>query len=191
MYIELSGTHEPNMLLRVHLPIDDSKYKKIGEDVLNAEDLNESVYDWLEPYLSDYRNLSDDFVSWYKKNEEDAWFDLREDEEGVLYAATGDTEGIKFLDQIDFFTIDYNGFEINIEGFSKDSYTFGFFIDPDGGILRACDEEHSFWFYDELECLHEYYSKQEYTLKSALDDLVAHSDDYQNEEEDEEDEEEG
>ena len=63
MYIELSGTHEPNMLLRVHLPIDDSKYKKIGEDVLNAEDLNESVYDWLKPYLSDYRNLSDDFVS--------------------------------------------------------------------------------------------------------------------------------
>ena len=191
MYIELSGTHEPKKLLRVHLPIDDSKYKKIGEDVLNAEDLNESVYDWLKPYLSYYRNLSDDFVSWYKKNEEDAWFDLREDEEGVLYAATGDTEGIKFLDKIDLFTIDYNGFEINIEGFSKDSYTFCFFIDPDGGILRACDEEHSFWFYDELEYLHKYYSKQEYTLKSALDDLIAHSDDYQNEEEDEEDEEEG
>lgn len=38
MYIELSGTHASNMLLRVNLPIDDSKYKKIGEDVqaLNA-----------------------------------------------------------------------------------------------------------------------------------------------------------
>lgn len=179
------------MLLRVHLPIDDSKYKKIGEDVLNAEDLNESVYDWLKPYLSDYRNLSDDFVSWYKKNEEDAWFDLREDEEGVLQAATGDTEGIKFLDQIDFFTIDYNGFEINIEGFSKDDYFLGFWIDPDGGILRASDEERGFGFYDDLNNDDVCYPRKEYSFKAALDDLIAHSDDYQNEEEDEEDEEEG
>lgn len=193
MYIELSGTHAHNMLLSVNLPIDDSKYKKIGEDVLDAEDVNESVSEWLEPYLSDGRDHSDDFAAWYKKNKENAWFDLREDEEGELYAAAGDNEGIKFLDCIDFFTVDYVGFEINVEVSSKDYYVFGFWIDPDGGILRASDEERGFGFYDDLENSHEYYSKQEYTLKSALDDLIAHSDDYQNsdnEEEDEEDEDE-
>lgn len=187
MYIELSGTHASNMLLRVNLPIDDSKYKKIGEDVLDAEDVNESVSEWFVPYLSDGRNHSDDFAAWYKKNEENTWFDLREDEEGVFYAATGDTEGIKFLDRIDFFTIDYNGFEINVEGFSKDDYTLGFWIDSDGGILRASDEERAFDFYDDLEDSHEYYSKQEYTLKSALDNLIAHSGDYQNSDNEDED----
>lgn len=188
MYIELSGTHAHNMLLSVNLPLDDSKYKKIGEDVLNAEDVNESVLKWLEPYLSDGRDHSDDFVAWYKENEENAWFDLREDEEGVFYAAAGDNDGIKFLDRIDFFSVDYNGFEINVEGFSKDNYVFGFWIDPDGGILRASDEERDFVFYDGLKNSHEYYSKQEYTLKSALDNLIAHSDDYQNPDNEEEEE---
>ena len=166
------------MLLRVNLPIDDSKYKKIGEDVLDVEDVNESVSEWLEPYLSDGSDHSDDFAAWYKENKENAWFDLREDEEGKLYAAAGDNEGIKFLDCIDFFTIDYLGFEINVEGFSKDDYALGFWIDPDGGILRASDEERGFGAYDDLENSHKYYSKKEYTFKSALDDLIAHSDDY-------------
>lgn len=186
MYIELSGTHAPNMLLSVILPVDDSKYKKIGEDVLDAEDVNESVSEWLEPYIAAGSDHSDDFAAWYKENEENAWFDLREDEEGVFYAAAGDNDGIKFLDRIDFFTVDYNGFEINVEGFSKDDYVFGFWIDPDGGILRASDEERGFGFYDDLENSHEYYSKQEYTLKSALDDLINHSDDYQNPDNEEE-----
>lgn len=188
MYIELSGTHAHNLLLSVNLPIDDSKYKKIGEDVLDAEDVNESVSEWFEPYLSDGRNHSDDFAAWYKANEENTWFDLREDEKGVFYAAAGDTEGIKFLDLIDSFTIDYYGFEINVEGFCMDSYTFGFWIDPDGGILRASDEERGFTFYDDLENSNEFYSKQEYTFKSALDDLIAHSDDYQNPDNEEEEE---
>lgn len=186
MYIELSGTHAPNMLLSINLPIDVRKYKKIGEDVLDAEDVNESVSKWLEPYLSDGRNHSNGFAAWYKENKENAWFDLREDEEGIFYAAAGDNEGIKFLDLIDFFTVDYYGFEINVEGFSKDDYVFGFWIDPDGGILRASDEERGFDFYDDLENSHEYYSKHEYTLKSALDDLIAHSDDYQNPDNEEE-----
>ena len=178
------------MLLSVNLPIDDSKYKKIGEDVLDAEDVNESVSEWFEPYLSDGSDHSDDFAAWYKENKENAWFDLREDEEGELYAAAGDNEGIKFLDRIDFFTIDYNGFEINVEGSSKDDYTLGFWIDPDGGILRASDEERGFGFYDDLKNSHKYYSKQEYTLKSALEVPIAHSDDYQNSDNEEEDEEE-
>lgn len=186
MYIELSGTHKPNMLLRVHLPIDDSKYKKIGEDVLDAEDVNESVLKWLEPYLSDGCDHSDDFAAWYKKNKENAWFDLREDEEGVFYAAAGDNDGIKFLDLIDFFTVDYNGFEINVEGFSKDDYFFSFWIDPDGGILRASDEERGFGCYDDLNNDDVCYSRKEYSFKAALGDLVAHSDDYQNPDNEEE-----
>lgn len=190
MYIELSGTHAYNMSLSVKLPIDDSKYKKIGEDVLDAEDVNDSVSKWFEPYLSDASHHSDDFAAWYKGNEENAWFDLREDDEGVFYAAAGDNGGIKFLDRIDFFTIDYNGFEINIEGLSKDYYAFGFWIGPDGGILRASDEERGFGFYDDLDNSQKNYSKQEYTLKSALDDLIAHSDDYQNPDNEEKNEEE-
>ena len=188
MYIELSGTHAHNLLLSVNLPIDDSKYKKIGEDVFDAEDVNKSVLKWLEPYLSDGRDHSDDFAAWYKKNEENAWFDLREDEEGIFYAAAGDNEGIKFLDRIDFFTVDYYGFEINVEGFSKDDYFFSFWIDPDGGILQASDEERGFCFYDDLNNDEACYSRKEYSFKAALDDLVAHSDDYQNPDNEEEEE---
>lgn len=191
MYIELSGTHTPNLLLIVKLPIDDSKYKKIGKDVLDAEDVNESVSEWFEPYLSGGSRHSDDFAAWYKENEENAWFDLREDEEGDFYAAAGDNDCIKFLDLIDFFTVDYYGFEINVEGFSKDKYFFGFWIDPDGGILRASDEERGFFFYDDLNNDDVSYPRKEYSFKAALDDLIAHSDDYQNpDNEDEEEEEE-
>ena len=190
MYIKLSGTHTSNMLLSVNLPIDDSKYKKIGEDVLDAEDVNESVFEWLEPYLSNGHDHSDDFAAWYKKNEGNAWFDLREDEEGTLYAAAGDNDGIKFLDRIDFFTVDYYGFEINVEGFSKDNYIFGFWIDPDGGILRASDEERGFFSYDDLNNDCAYYPREEYSFKEALDDLIDHSDDYQNLDNEEENEEE-
>lgn len=190
MYIELSGTHTYNMLLIAKLPIDDSKYKKIGEDVFDAEDVNESVSKWFEPYLSGGRYHSDDFAAWYKENEENAWFDLREDEEGTLYAAAGDNDGIKFLDCIDFFTVDYYGFEINVEGSSKDNYIFGFWIDPDGGILRASDEERGFFFSDDLNNDDAYYPRKEYSFKAALDDLIAHSDDYQNPDNEEENEEE-
>nr|DAI88999.1 MAG TPA: hypothetical protein [Caudoviricetes sp.] len=126
-------------------------------------------------------------AKWYKDHEKEAWYDLREDEEGILYIAVGDNDGLKFIGYIDHITVDYEGYEINIYGgWSKDNYIFGFWIDPDGGILRASDEERGSRFYDDLENSHEYYSKQEYTLKSALDDLIAHSDDYQNPDNEEE-----
>ena len=190
MYIKLSGSHTPHLLLSVILPIDDSKYKKIGEDVLDAEDVNESVFEWLKPYLSGGSRHSGDFAAWYKENEENAWFDLREDEEGDFYAAAGDNDYIKFLDRIDFFTVDYYGFEINVVGFSKDKYFFSFWIDPDGGILRASDEERGFCFYDDLNNDDVSYPRKEYSFRAALDDIIAHSDDYQNPNNEEENEEE-
>lgn len=114
---------------------------------------------------------------------------MREDEEGNLYVAVGDNDGLKFIGRIDHVTVDYEGFEINIYGgWSKDDYIFGFSIDPDGGILRASDDERGFDFYDDLESNEAYYPKKDYTLKSAIDDLISNSDKYQNtcEEEDEE-----
>lgn len=187
MYIRIVGVHCEELLLEANLPIVDDKYIKFGKDFFNEEDVNDSVFDYFKYYLNDFQNYSYSFIQWYKKNKESAWFDLRIDDEGKLYAAAGDTEGIKFLDPInDYITIDYCGFEINIEPCYKYKYVFSFSIDPDGGILRASDEERGFFFYDDLNSASESYPMVAYSLKSALDDLVSHSDDYRNMEEDEE-----
>ena len=174
MNIIISGTHHSSDLLSVNLPIDNNKYHKICEG-LDAEAVNDGVYDWFEPFLS-YSGLK----AWFDKNYDSAWFDILEDEEDFFYAAAGDNEGIKFLESFDFFTIEYDGYEINIERSFKGNYVLGFFIDPDGGILLASDEERGAAFYESLHDSEKCYSKQEYTLKSALDDLIAHSDEYQN-----------
>ena len=193
MYISIIGEHRAELLIEANLPIVDDKYIKFGKDFFNEEDVNDSVFDYFKYYLNDFKNFSYSFIQWYKKNDESAWFDLRIDNEGKLYAAAGDNEGIKFLDPInDYITIDYCGFEINIEPCYKYKYVFNFSIDPDGGILRSSDEERGFFFYDDLNSASETYPMVDYSLKSALDDLVAHSDDYQNhiEDDDEDDEEE-
>lgn len=126
-------------------------------------------------------------AKFYKNHEEEAWYDLREDEKGILYIAVGDNDGLKFIGYIDHITVEYDGYEINIYGgWDKDNYIFGFCIDPNGGILRASDDERSFDFYDDLESVEEYYPKKDFSLKAAFDDLIAHSDDYQNSEKEEE-----
>ena len=178
MNIDLYGSYDPNELLSVNLPLDNNKYDKICKG-LDAVFVSESVYDWFK-YGSAFSD-NNDFAAWYDKNYDNAWFDLLEDEEGFFYAAVGDNEGIKFLESIDYLTIDYYGYEINIERSFKGNYVLGFWIDPDGGILRASDEGYSRAFYESLHDSERCYSKQEYTLKSALDDLIAHSDEYQNE----------
>lgn len=190
MFIRVEGSHCAKLLKDVNLPTDNTQYKKLGEGFLDEEVVNDRVYDWVKPYLNSYSSFYfDAFAKWYNSNEETAWFDLREDEEGTFYAAAGDNEGIKFLDRIEFFTIDYNGFEINVEGYGKDNYFFSFWIDPDGGILRASDEECGFFFYDDLEKDEADYPRKDYTLKSAIDDLISNSDKYQNACEEEDDEE--
>ena len=105
-----------------------------------------------------------------------------------MYAVAGDSEGIKFLNEVAYITLDYFDHEINFDGGEKDSYWFSFWIDPDGGILKAADCSRSFDFYDELNNDDAYYSMKEYSFKAALDDLITHSDDYQNPIEDEDDE---
>ena len=183
-----------NCLLSVKLPIDDPKYKKFGKDlfddygIFDGCDINDDVFQ----YFNYYRFHSEDFTAWYQTNEKKAWFDLRLGEDGKIYAVAGDSEGIKFLNEVAYITFDYLYHEINFMGSKKDSYFFSFWIDPDGGILKASNYERSFDFYDDLNNDDAYYSMKEYSFKAALDDLVAHSDDYQNpiEEEDEEDEEE-
>lgn len=176
-----------NCLLSVKLPFDDSKYSKFGKDFFDDEYLNDEVF----KYFNYYRFHSDVFVAWYQQNEEKAWFDLRLGEDGKIYAVAGDSEGIKFLNEIAYITLDYFDHEINFNGGEKDSYLFSFWIDPDGGILKASDCSRSFDFYDDLNNDDAYYSIKEYSFKAALDDLIAHSDDYQNpDNEDEEEEEE-
>lgn len=86
-----------------------------------------------------------------KKNEDKAWYDLREGENGGLYIVAGDSEGIKFISVVDFLALDYKGYEINVYSWGNDSYSFGFWIDPEGGILRASDDERSYFFYDDLK----------------------------------------
>ena len=141
--------------------------------------------------FSVHENGWKEFSEWKKRNEDEAWYDLREGENGGLYIVAGDSEGIKFISVVDYLSLDYEGYEINVYSWGKDSYSFGFWIDPEGGILRASDDE-SYFFYDDLKNDEADYPRKDFNFKAALDDLVAHSDDYQNsnEDEDEEDEEE-
>lgn len=165
-----------NCLLSVKLPFDDPKYSKFGKDFFDDEYLNDEVF----KYFNYYRFHSDVFAAWYQQNEEKAWFDLRLGEDGKIYAVAGDSEGIKFLNEIAYITLDYFDHEINFSGGEKDSYWFSFWIDPDGGILKAADCSRSFDFYNDLNEEDAYYSIKEYSFKAALDDLINHSDDYQN-----------
>lgn len=175
-----------NCLLSVKLPFDDPKYSKFGKDFFDDEYLNDEVF----KYFNYYRFHSDFFAAWYQQNEEKAWFDLRLGEDGKIYAVAGDSEGIKFLNEIAYITLDYFDHEINFDGGNKDSYVFSFWIDQDGGILKATDCSRSFDFYDDLNNDFAYYSMKEYSFKAALDDLIDHSDDYQNPDNEEEDTEE-
>lgn len=178
-----------NCLLSVKLSVDDPKYSKFGKDFFDDEYINDEVFKYFDRY---FMSLSDEFTAWYQQNEEKTWFDLRLGDDGKMYAVAGDSEGIKFLNEVIYITLDYLDYEINFNGGEKGSYWFDFWIDPDGGILKAADGSRSFDFYNDLNHDDLYYSMKEYNFKEALDDLVAHSDDYQNsnEDEDEEDEEE-
>ena len=175
-----------NCLLSVKLSVDDPKYSKFGKDFFDDDDINDKVFKYFDRY---FMYLSDEFTAWYQRNEEKTWFDLRLGDDGKMYAVAGDSEGIKFLNEVIYITLDYLDHEINFMGSEKDSsYWFSFWIDPDGGILKAADCSRSFDFYDDLNNDDAYYSMHEYSFKAALDDLVAHSDDYQNSDNDEEEE---
>jgi hypothetical protein len=179
-----------NCLLSVKLSVDDPKYSKFGKDFFDDDYINDEVL----KYFDYYRFYSEIFAAWYQVNEKEAWFDLRLGDDGKMYAVAGDSEGIKFLNEVAYITLDYPedypDHEINFMGSKNDSYWFSFWIDPDGGILKAADCSRSFDFYDDLNNDDAYYSIKEYSFKAALDDLVAHSDDYQNINEDEDEEEE-
>lgn len=55
---------------------------------------------------------------------------------------------------------------------------------------RICWMTDAMIFYDDLENDEADYPRKDFNFKAALDDLVAHSDDYQNSNEDEDEEEE-
>lgn len=195
MRITIDG--EYYMLSCVNIPLCDTKYTKFGEGFFDSEALetSDTLEDIVRKRFESFptrKNGWKEFSDWKKKNEDKAWYDLREDENGCLYIVAGDSEGIKFISVVDFLSLDYNGYEINVHSWGKDSYSFGFWIDPEGGILRASDDERSYFFYDDLKNDEADYPRKDFSFKAALDDLVAHSDDYQNsnEDEDEEDEEE-
>lgn len=181
------------MLSIVNIPLCDTKYTKFGEGFFDSEALESS--DTLEDIIRErFESFSihekgrKEFSEWEKANENEAWYDLREGEDGGIYIAAGDSEGIKFMSKVDFLLLDYKGYEINVYNWDKESYSFGFWIDPEGGILRSSDDERGYFFYDDLENDEADYLRKDYTLKSAIDDLISNSDKYHNtcEEEDEE-----
>ncbi len=197
MRITIDGGH--NILSYVNIPLFDAKYTKFGEGFFNSEALEGS--DTLEDIVrerfesfSSRENGWKEFSEWKMKNESEAWYDLREGENGGLYIVAGDSESIRFISNVDYLTLDYEGYEINVYSWGKDSYSFGFWIDPEGGILRASDYERSYFFYDDLENDEANYPRKDFSFKAAIDDLVANSDKYQNlieeETEDSDDEEE-
>lgn len=175
--------HNLQCLLSVRLPLDDPKYAKFGKDFFDEDWINDKVL----VYFDYFMYYSDDFAAWYQQNKEKAWFDLRLGEDGKIYAVAGDSEGIKFLNEISYIALDYRDYEISFMGAEKDSYWFNFRIDPDGGILKSPDIFRSFNEYDDLNDDDAYYSMKEYSFKAALDDLIDHSDDYQNPDNEEED----
>lgn len=184
----IEGQNNLKCLLSVKKPVDDPKYSKFGKDFFDDEYINDEVFKYFDRY---YMSLSDEFTAWYQQNKEKAWFDLRLGDDGKMYAVAGDSEGIKFLNEVIYITLDYLDHEINFMGSKKGSYWLNFWIDSDGGILKAAYHWRSFDFYDDLNYDDAYYSIKEYSFKAALDDLIAHSDDYQNpDNEDEEEEEE-
>lgn len=183
MRITINGGH--NILSCVNIPLCDTKYTKFGEGFLNSEALDGS--DTLEDIVrerfesfSSRENGWKEFSEWKKKNEDKAWYDLREGEKEGLFIIAGDSEGIKFVSMVDYLTLDYEGYEINVYNWSKNFYYLSFWIDPEGGILRASDEERSYDFYDELESNEVGYPRENFSFRAAIDHLVANSDIYQN-----------
>lgn len=182
------------MLHIVNIPLRDTKYTKFGEGFFDSEALegSDTLEDIIREYFESYsihENGRKEFSEWKEKNEDEAWYDLREGENGGIYIVAGDSEGIKFMLRVDFLLLDYEGHEINVYNWDKESYSFGFWIDPEGGILQSSDDERGYFFYDDLENDEADYPRKDYTLKSAIDDLISNSDKYQNACEEEDDEE--
>lgn len=192
MRLRIDGGH--NMLHIVNIPLRDTKYTKFGEGFFDSEALegSDTLEDIIREYFESYsihENGRKEFSEWKEKNEDEAWYDLREGENGGIYIVAGDSEGIKFMSRVDFLLLDYEGHEINVYNWDKESYSFGFWIDPEGGILQSSDDERGYFFYDDLENDEADYPRKDYTLKSAIDDLISNSDKYQNACEEEDDEE--
>lgn len=183
MRITIDGGH--NKLSVVNIPLCNDKYTKFGEGFFDSENLESS--DTLEDIVRErfesfsvHENGWKEFSEWKKRNEDEAWYDLREGENEGLYIVAGDSDGIKFVSKVDFLSLDYEGHEINVYSWGKDSYSFGFWIDPEGGILRASDDERSYFFYDDLENDEADYPRKDFSFKAAINDLIANSDKYQN-----------
>lgn len=188
MRIEIGGSHYE--ISSVNIPLCNTKFTKFGEDFFDSETLEDVVRERFESFSTSKDNRGwEQFFVWKMKNEDKAWYDLRENESGSICIVAGDSDNIKFVSIVDYLTLDYEGHEINVYGWRKDYYSFSFFIDPKGGILRASDEERSCLFYDELVSDDAEYSKENFSFKAAIDDLVASSDKYQNSSEEEEKEE--
>lgn len=191
MGITINGVYQN--VFSVNAPLCDTEYTKFGEDFFDSEIVKDTARDCFNSFSvsSDGRTK---FSEWKKKKEDEVWYDLREGKKGNFYIVAGDSEGIKFARMADFLTLDYKGYEINVYSWSRNFYYFSFWIDPEGGILRSSDDERSFDFYDELKSDEVGYPREDFSFKSAIDNLVANSDKYQNpieeEPEDSDDEEE-
>ena len=116
MRITIDGGH--NILHVVNIPLCDTKYTKFGEGFFDSEALEGS--DTLEDIIRErfesfsiHENGRTEFSEWKKKNEDEAWYDLREGEDGGIYIVAGDSEGIKFVSMVDFLQLDYEGHEYN------------------------------------------------------------------------------
>lgn len=88
MRITIDGGH--NILSCVNIPLCDVKYTKFGEGFFDSEALGSSdnlediVRERFESF-STRENGWKEFSEWEKKNEDKAWYDLREGENGGLY----------------------------------------------------------------------------------------------------------
>lgn len=87
---EIAGFNE---LKSVNSSPDKTEYKKFGEDLFDSEILEDRLY----YYLWSSFKYDGEVSKWYKNHEDEAWYDLREDEEGILYIAVGDNDGLKFI----------------------------------------------------------------------------------------------
>ena len=124
MRITIDGGH--NILSCVNIPLCDVKYTRFGEGFFDSEALESS--DTLEDIVRErfesfsvHENGWKEFSEWKKKNEDKAWYDLREGENGGLYIVAGDSESIKFISVVDFLALDYKGYEINVYSWGNDS----------------------------------------------------------------------
>lgn len=178
MFVEFHGLIDADLSC-VCFPLDNIKFKKFGDGFFDRDVINKCAFDHLVPYLKDFRFQSYKFLIWQRKHKDEAWYDLLEDEDGNLFVAAGISKEIRFIEMIHYLTIEYKGYEINAYGL-KDEFFFSFWIDPEGGILKASDDERAYDFYDQLEYDEVSYSKKDYTFQSAIDNLISNCDKYQN-----------